>query len=251
MIISHVHKYVFVELPFTGTTSIRSALLEHYNGIRILHRHATYNEFYRTATPEQKKYFVFSCIRNPLDVAVTDYAKHKSGFGEKVNVRIKKSKGMRRLINGYRLGKIDFAMDANADFSDYFLRYYKLPYDDWSAVSHARCDFVIRFERLQEDFEKALELIGIKEKITNLPVTNKTAGKQDDFLSSYSAEAIARAKYVFAPYMDKWNYQFPLEWGEATTSWRTRKQYEALNLFRKFGWLHLKPLAARWAKLEN
>ena len=73
MIISHQHRYLFVELPHTASTAIRRELLANYDGSSILHRHATYIDFERIASPDERSYFVFSCIRNPLDVAVTLY----------------------------------------------------------------------------------------------------------------------------------------------------------------------------------
>lgn len=249
MVISHVHKYVFVELPRTGTTSIADALLEHCDGVRLLHKHAAYNEFVNTASPAEKKYFVFSCIRNPLDLAISDYFKHKTRY-KKFLGRINEAKLLTRLVNAYRLRRINSAADPDTDFSSYFLRHYKLPYDNWSAVSHGYCDFVIRFEHLEEDFAKALKLIGIQEEI-GLPRANKTSARQDAFLSLYNAEAIKRAKYVFGPFMKKWGYHFPAEWGESAVSWQAQKEYELVNVFRKLCWVHLKPFAARWARLEN
>src|SRR3712207_2642773 len=122
MIVSHVYKYVFVELPFTGTSSISRALRRQGHGVRVLHKHATYNEFYRIASPEEKNYFVFSCIRNPLDVAVSHYSKYKSGLRGKFE-RMKGGTRLTRLVNGYRLKRFDFVTSTRADFSNYFLRF--------------------------------------------------------------------------------------------------------------------------------
>ena len=75
MIISHQHKYLFVELPRTGTTAVSRELRLMYAGTRILRKHSSYQEFLRKASDEEKKYFVFTCIRNPLDDAVSHYFK--------------------------------------------------------------------------------------------------------------------------------------------------------------------------------
>jgi hypothetical protein len=209
--------------------------------MRILQKHATYNEFYRHATPEEKDYFVFSCIRNPLDVAVSNYCKYKTGRHGKFD-RIRESKHITRLVNYYRLKRFDYVTHLSADFSSYFLRYYKLPYDNWSAVSHEYCDFIIRFENLQNDFSKVVKLIGIPGDI-RLPWRNRTAEKKPDYLSYYNAEAIERAKYVFGPYMKKWGYEFPPEWGDAPVTWRTEKEQKLVNIFRKLYWIYIKPFA--------
>ena len=81
MIISDKHRYLFVELPRTATTAIAKELRENYEGHSILYKHATYEDFLRIATDEQKKYFTFSCIRNPLDDVVSIYLKYRHNHG--------------------------------------------------------------------------------------------------------------------------------------------------------------------------
>lgn len=97
MIISGEHRYVFVELPRTGSTAIRKELLNQYGGRKILQKHSTYQEFLRTANEEEKRYFVFSGVRNPLDDAVSHYFKlasdHHGRFSDKERRR-------------YRLGNV-------------------------------------------------------------------------------------------------------------------------------------------------
>ncbi|NJN96772.1 MAG: hypothetical protein HC875_23010 [Anaerolineales bacterium] len=78
MIISHTHRYVFVQLPHAGSTAIGTELVENYEGVTILHKHAHYLEFLRIASADEKKYFVFSSIRNPLDEAVSIYTHFKT-----------------------------------------------------------------------------------------------------------------------------------------------------------------------------
>ena len=68
MIISHKYKYLFVELPLTASTAVSKELRENYDGESILYKHATYHEFLKIASPEEKKYFVFSGMCNPLDM---------------------------------------------------------------------------------------------------------------------------------------------------------------------------------------
>ncbi len=63
MIISHQHKYLFVELPHTGSTAISHELREHYDGVSILEKHATYYQFLKVATAEEKQYWLMSSKR--------------------------------------------------------------------------------------------------------------------------------------------------------------------------------------------
>ena len=73
MVISHLHRYVYVEVPRTGSSAISRELRENYDGEQILRKHATYRDFLREATEDEQSYFTFSGVRNPLDVAVTRY----------------------------------------------------------------------------------------------------------------------------------------------------------------------------------
>ena len=75
MIISHEHKYVFLELPHTGTRSVHRDLIEHHGGEEILSHHSNYYEFLKVAKKYERQYFVFSAIRNPLDLVVSQYFK--------------------------------------------------------------------------------------------------------------------------------------------------------------------------------
>ena len=77
MIVSHEHRYVFIEVPHTASVAISTELRENYDGQRFLRKHATYRDFLRQATPEQRGYFAFAAVRNPLDVAVSRYYRFK------------------------------------------------------------------------------------------------------------------------------------------------------------------------------
>lgn len=176
MIISHKNKYLFIEIPHTGSTAIHRELCENYDGTPILGKHTNYFEFLRAATPEERKYFVFAGVRNPLSEAVSLYFKYKTNHHGKFTnpERLAKNSGN---VTKSKLKRFDFVNDAGVDFATYFKRFYKLPYTNvHSSLSHKYCDFTIRFENLQEDFSEVLQLIGIEQK-RPLPHINKTGGK--------------------------------------------------------------------------
>src|SRR5690242_2440526 len=83
MVISDKYKYVFVELPLTGSTAISNELCEMYDGKKILRKHSKYQEFLEVAKEEQKKYFVFSGIRNPMDLVVSEFLKKKNNHKQR------------------------------------------------------------------------------------------------------------------------------------------------------------------------
>lgn len=235
MIISNEHKYLFIELPRTGSTAISKELRINYDGTRILSKHATYYDFLRIASPEEKTYFIFSCIRNPLDDAASLYFKYKTDHRQQFS----QATAHNGLAKYFTQRRFRFVQNTDADFPTYFMKFYRIPYNNWSSLSHKRFDYVIRFENLQDDFAKVLKLLGIEQK-RPLPVVNKTGGREEDFLSYYTPETIARAKWVFGSFMEQWGYEFPPEWGDRSLHWLSRAEFDFFNIFRYFYWKYLR-----------
>jgi LPS sulfotransferase NodH len=243
MIISHRHRYLFVELPRTGSTAIRRELRDLYDGEAILHKHATYDEFARVATEDERKYFVFSGVRNPLDDAVSQYFKVKTDHNSRMSdpSRAPKSKPiLNRIVDRHIFG---YLRRTDADFADYFMRYHVLPYDRWSSLSHDRFDFVIRFEHLADDFDEALRRIGIAPK-RRLPQVNPTAARSRDWRDYYPPHTRARARRVFGPYMERWGYEFPAEWGVGGLRRSDRIGYAVFSAVAGVYWRYLRSVGA-------
>lgn len=236
MIISHQHKYLFVELEHTGSTAISQELCANYAGAPILHKHAFYHEFQKIASAEEKKYFVFASVRNPLDEAVSLYFKcknnHKNNF---TNPAMRKKNGGH--ISDDDLQRFRFIRDAGADFPVYFKKFYTMPYDNFSSLAHKKFDFILRFENIQDDFAQVLKMMGI-EQTRPLPATNKTAGKENHFLSFYTPDIRDQAKRVFGPFMQKWDYEFPPEWGDNSIPWSDQVQFQAISTLKRLHWRH-------------
>jgi hypothetical protein len=238
MIISHKNKYLFVALPQTGSTAISHELRLNYDGEPILTKHATYEDFCKIATPEEKKYFVFSCIRNPMDYTVSQYFKYLTDHKHKYTDpdRVRKVRGV---VGHLFLARFHFVHEAQPDFAAYFKKYYRTPYNNWSSLSHKDFDYIIRYERLQDDFAQALRRMGLEPK-RPLPQINDTAKKKCDYVSYYTPDTIAHAKRIFGPFMREWGYEFPPEWGENKISPWNRFQFNFLNLFRTLYWKYLR-----------
>lgn len=239
MIISHKHKYIFVELPRTGTTSVGRELCKVYDGKRILYKHSTYHDFLRFATDEEKSYFVFSSIRNPLDDAVSRYFKLKTNHRERYTDPAKVARRRTIIVERIEDRLFRYIQQNDADFATFFMKYYTVPYNDWSSVDHRHFDFIIRFENLHADFAKALELIGIEQK-RPLPVKNKTPKKNVDYLTYYTPETIKRAKRVFGPYMEQWGYEMPPSWGDPSVSRWNRMEFELFTALRGVFWKYFR-----------
>jgi hypothetical protein len=210
VIISHEYRYVFVEMPHTASTAISKELCDNYKGLSILQKHTHYHEFLRGASEDERKYFVFAGMRNPLDIIVTRYFKLKTNHGGFFTNpdHWRKNGGH---VNGRAVREYRFIQERSADFQAYFRGFHWYPFDSWGCPSPADFDFVIRYENLQADFSEFTKRIGIAQ-IGPLPLVNKTAERQDDFLSYYTPEIRKLAVWVFGPYLKLWGYQFPADW---------------------------------------
>lgn len=238
MIASERYRYVFVQLPRTGSTAIARELRLNYDGKPILKKHSTYQDFLRAATPEQKDYFVFSCLRNPLDDAVSHYFKCKNDH--KGNFTNPTRRARRKGLVNHRDNEIyNYLQTTNADFPTFFTRFYKVTYNNWASLSHRDFDYVIRFERLASDFEEVLKRLGIPP-VRPLPLMNQTARRSRSYISYYTPATIPHAKRIFGPFMREWGYEFPREWGDTTEPWWTRLEYDFLNIWRTLYWKHLR-----------
>ena len=135
MIVSDKHNYVFVELPHTGSTAISKELCENYDGTQVLQKHSLFHEF-QSLAKQEKKYYVFSCIRDPLDEVVSIYLKYRTDqIAEYTQVTDYKRASLDRYI---------FAKNNNNRYQDSLKKFYKLPYDNWSCVAHKQFDYVLR-----------------------------------------------------------------------------------------------------------
>ena len=242
MIISHKYKYLFVELPLTASTAVSKELRENYDGESILYKHATYHEFLKIASPEEKQYFVFSGMRNPLDQAVSHYFKFLTDYKDQFSDNQKfQRRGIHKLAYDFsHMNRYRFIQDSEADFSTFFLKFYKAPYNNWSSLAHDKFDFILRFENLAGDFAKLLEVMRIEPK-RPLPSKNRTAAREQDFLSYYDTpELINRAKWVFGPYMKKWGYAFPEAWGDSSISPLQQLEFQFLDIFRNLYWRYIR-----------
>ena len=247
MVISHKYKYIFIEFPLTGSTSISRALVDEYSGEKILFKHATYIDFLKNATEQEKKYFVFTCIRNPLDVVVSHYFKYRTDHRGRYS-RLKKNRGINKIIYKYQLKRFNYA--SQSTFNDYFLKYYKLPYNSWSTISHPYCDFVIRFENLSGDYFEALRRIGIHNPLPLLKA-NTTNKNKADFISCYSTKSIVRAKKVFGIYMGLLEYEFPKEWGEVNIAIKEKILFKLQNIYKHLYWKYLRYYALKLGKISK
>lgn len=100
----------------TGSWAIHHELRQFYGDESILHKHADYAEIVRQAAADEKRYFIFATVRNPLDVAVSQYFKfktnHKGAFTDPQALAEMK-------VGQADLMKYRFVQEIGASFAEY------------------------------------------------------------------------------------------------------------------------------------
>lgn len=229
MVISHRYKYLFIETPLTGSWTIRNELCELYGGQPILHKHATWPEFQRIASPKKLGYFVFAGIRHPMDEVVSQYHKlltdHKHVFTDGMAIERGDIEEVDRL-------KHRFVTVEHKTFQAYFKRFHRRPYCSMVDVSADRLDHVIRFERIQDGFNKALRHLGIR-RARALPQTNRTRARSREWVQYYTPDIRDQAIRIFGPFMQEWGYAWPENWPETPVRVVDNYHYRLLQRARK------------------
>ena len=204
MIISHKHKYVFVQFPHTACTAVGRELVDYYGGEPFLFKHAAYHDFIRESPRSMHDYFSFSTIRNPLDELLSFYFKLKSNHNGDFTdpSRLRENGGW---IKPQIADRFHFVQDNDADFITYLKKYYKMPHVNWSVLDHRRMDYVIRYENLQTDFSELLKRMGL-EQVREIPIINQTKKSKSDPLGTLDNDESRIVREIAGPLMEYWGY---------------------------------------------
>ena len=205
MIVCPELELLFIQVPQTGCSAIGRELVAQYGGLPVGAKHATLDRARARLGDDVSRMFVVSSIRNPLDQAVSSY--HKAVHAPPA------PKSHVRPWSG-RFGSTpserrEFAQVA--DFSTYFLRFYRRPFAPVWLQSQRASDLVLRFEALQTGFEQMLAAVG-SSPVRELPHFNKTPRPARPFEDFYDGAAQARATQIFGPFMSEWDYAMPPSW---------------------------------------
>ena len=245
MIISHKYKFLFIGLPFSASSAISKELHLEYDGEPYLRKHSLYHEFENVATKAELEYFVFAVLRNPMEIAVTVYEKIKANAkGNFTNPELFSENGGH--ISKQQRQRFNYIKENNSSFQQYFKKFHQKPYDNLSSLTIDNCDFVIKYETIAEDYLLALKKLGVRNP-KQLPVTNKTAGKNNDLLGYYTSDIKEISIAVFGPFLEKYNYSFPEEWGVVKIPFKSKLEVLVLGVLRKINQKYFKKNADKVA----
>lgn len=170
MIISHKHKFIFIEVGKTGSTSMGVALKKYASPFYLSEKEKDlYNKHIPTVFLKEKlsdeiweTYFKFAFVRNPWDwmISICSYL-------PEIDFNNKKRITEETILEMYQLDKDKFRAGITWDLDS--LQCYKLT----DRKGNLLVDFIGKFENLQKDFDKICDKIGIpREKLQHLKKTN-------------------------------------------------------------------------------
>ena len=175
MIISKEHKYIFIGIPFSGSTAISSELCLLYGGEPILNKHANIQMLHGSGL-DLSSYTVAAVLRNPVDTLRTYYYKLKSppdGYYNEARFNVEQGGHIRKKDR-----KRYAAVQAgNLTFTQFINRYHRLPYDTFFSLNKPYLNCIIRFADLNNSFRAFLLQCGIEPQ-RDLPVMNRSEAKR-------------------------------------------------------------------------
>jgi hypothetical protein len=226
-IICRDHRLLFIMAPRTGCTAIGELLISELGGeyvpaqnvtdadghVIVRQKHSTLGELMSNGliTQEERgRLFVFSAVRNPFDSLVSLYVKQSS-----VDQPLLDDPESWVNRSGRRRASFNFARDHT--FEEWIThrfrpslsaRIKRLPFgrsvrDRWTEG----VDFVMRFERLQDDLNEALRRAGVERQLS-IPAVNVTPGRDRDYRTYYSDHSRSLVERHFKRQLDQFGYAF-------------------------------------------
>ena len=202
--ISRKHRFIYIHIPKTGGNSIQSVLApycddrvvfrksaghvigedgcqgldvfnEEMGFVSPIHKHASIADYFARIGESIASYFIFASIRNPWDRVIS-----RTAFATPGGIR-----------SGVLLKREDLLLPR--------------PMTDYVSLNGAiALQETIRFERMQADFDRVCDRIGIDRAV--LPHKNRSV--RGSYAECYSDESIAYVRDSFKADIDAFGYDF-------------------------------------------
>lgn len=207
MIVSHLHRYIFVPMPKTGTHSVRQALREHlgpddieqvglfvnkrfpFDDIaRIKHGHLSVRQVRPYLGEEVADgYFKFTFVRNPFDrfVSYCSFMTRQTGAFD----RDPKSTMRRILFEARPLDHVHFQPQ------------YTLLVDD---AGELEMDYLGRVETMQASYDGICERVGIPSR----PLDKVNSSRRGHYREYYDADLVDGVAALYRRDLELFDYQF-------------------------------------------
>lgn len=220
-VLSDRHSYLFIMAPRTGCTALSLRLVEYMGGrwfpeedvtdddgrVVAERKHSTVQHLLDAGMLTESRaasLFVFASVRNPFDSLVSLYTKLTNQY---VPLLDDPDAFIHRQPN--MLADIRYASDHS--FSDWIVwKYGELAAGPGRHLYEPfikSADRIMRFERLQEDFDEVVWHLGIAAD-SSIPVFNVTEGRVDDYRDLYNTRARQTVERAFEDDLTLFGYEF-------------------------------------------
>lgn len=215
MIISEEHNFIFIAIGKTGTTSIENALsqFDDYDKLNVNVRykeHAPISEL--EGQIDLDRYYKFCFVRNPWDLVVSKYHYHNNSYLISVaNLSPLSKYFFKKWIKGVGTAK-EYAYTSKS-LNNLNVQYEYPLVDMHSFILSSRgeviMDDIFRYEDIEENFNKAVENIGLDN--VTLPHKNKSRNyfySVDGYRDLYDYESRQIVADHFKRDIDRFGYEF-------------------------------------------
>jgi hypothetical protein len=225
-IICRDYRLLFIQAPRTGCTAIEVLLVKRFGGeplpatdildahgfARVQSKHCTVTQLLSEGLLPQdyaSRFTTFTTVRNPFDSLVSLYVKKR----DKYHKDVADPSSWVHKVRGY-VEDIEFCRTHT--FSEWAEKRYAVNRLDRLLGKGRRSLYgrytagvsvVMRFERLQQDFEALMRNVGIHDDVT-IPVTNRTTQRGATYHEYYTPETRKLIEYVFQQELEHYGYSF-------------------------------------------
>jgi hypothetical protein len=153
--------------------------------------------------------FKFSTVRNPFDSVLSEYVKQRSTYQPLLgnpNTWVQSRPAYKEAM--HYATEHSFEEWLERSWARRFPRSLKRRYETASGALAWQdgMDFVMRFERLQQDFDEVMRRLGLAS--VTIPRLNETTGRDRDYRSAYTRKARRIVEKVYAPLLERYDYAF-------------------------------------------
>ena len=181
--INHKDRYIFIHIPRTGGTSIEYVLNNNKSiPIPTSELHWKYIDYINNFN-NIEKYYIFSVIRNPWDRLLSIYNEPNNPF-----------KIEDKTFNDWISNFLDIG-PRNILVNQYEYLIY---------MENSYINYICKFEKLEEDFNKVCDILKIKNK--KLPHINKT--NHIHYTDAYTDKTINIVKNLYFKDIEYFEYKF-------------------------------------------
>ena len=218
MRISHKHRFIFLAIPRTGSTTMRK-ILDDYSDIKSIHKSEITDKFpfynhisalelkniFEKRCWEWSNYKKFCVIRNPYDRVVSLYHHH---------LQMKAKRFKKTEVIGNLVGQVKNIVRPVVTFRDYVMGINpekRLPTSLKSFIADESGNFLVEdilmFEKLSKDLPSYLDNLGINITAEDIPHLNASR-KRGEYRDCYDEDTKQRVSALYAYEISRFGYRF-------------------------------------------